>query len=53
MNVALQVLFASQVLVTVNTTVAMPPHANGAPGLLFDNSALQPPFVLVVANHAA
>jgi len=40
-NVAEQVLGESQVLVTVNVTVTVPPQANGAPGLLLENVALQ------------
>ncbi len=51
-KVALQVLLASQVLVTVNVTVAVPPvHASGAPVLLLLNTALQPPEKVAVANH--
>jgi hypothetical protein len=50
--VALQVLFGSQVLVTVNVTVTVPPHAGGAPVLLFDIVALHPPENVAVASHA-
>jgi hypothetical protein len=51
-NVALQLTGPSQVLVTVNITVFIPPQDPGAPLLLFDSVALQPPLVLTVANHA-
>jgi hypothetical protein len=51
-NVAEQVLLASQLLVTVKVTVLVPPHAGGAPLLLFDIVALQPPVNEAVANHA-
>ena len=53
-NVALQVVtFGGQVLVTVQVTVLLPPHAAGAvpPSLLMDE--LHPPVNVVVANHAA
>lgn len=52
MNVAKQVRGDSQVLVTVKVTEATPPQANGAPVLLLDKDALQPPVKLTVANHA-
>jgi hypothetical protein len=52
-NVRTQVTGASQLDVTVNVTEATPPHAAGAPLLLFDKLALQPPLVVAVANQAA
>jgi hypothetical protein len=52
-NVALQVFGPSQLLVTVNVTVATPPHAGGAPELLLEMAALQPPLNVAVDNHAA
>lgn len=50
-NVAMHVLGLSQELVTVKVTVAVPPQAGGAPELLFDIAALQPPENVVVANQ--
>jgi hypothetical protein len=52
-NVAEQVLGPSQELVTVNVTVVVPPHAGGAPELLLEMAALQPPENVTVASHAA
>ena len=52
-NVALQVLGGSQELVTVKTTVLLPPQAAGAPVLLLDKDALHPPVKLAVANQVA
>ena len=52
-KIALQVCVASQLLVAVQTTVLLPPHANGAPVLLLVNVLLQPPEALAVNNHAA
>lgn len=49
----MQTTGAWHVLVTVNVTVAVPPLAFGAPGLLFVSTALQPPVVVTVANQAA
>jgi hypothetical protein len=50
-NVAEQVFGDSQSLVTVNVTVVVPPHANGAPVLLFVNTGLHPPVAETVASH--
>ena len=52
-KVAVQVLLASQELVTVKVTVFEPPQAAGAPVLLLDNTPLQPPVKLAVANQVA
>lgn len=52
-NVAEHVLLGSQELVTVKVTVAVPPHASGAPELLFEMVALQPPLKDAVASHVA
>jgi ATP-dependent protease HslVU (ClpYQ) peptidase subunit len=51
-NVAEQVLFASQELVTVQVTVLLPPHAAGpvVPPLC-ERAALQPPLLLTVPNQ--
>jgi hypothetical protein len=51
-KVAEHVLFGSQELVTVNVTVFVPPHAGGAPVLLFEMVALHPPVNVADANHA-
>ena len=52
-NVALQVLGASHELVTVNVTVLLPPHANGAdPPLLLTDQTPHPPEAVAVASHA-
>jgi hypothetical protein len=48
----MQVTGGSQVEVTVNVTEATPPQASGAPELLFEIMALQPPVNVAVANHA-
>jgi hypothetical protein len=48
-----QVTGASQSLVTVKVTVEVPPQALGVPGLLFVNTALQPPLAVAVASQAA
>ena len=53
LNVAEHVLLASQVLVTVNVTVFVPPQAEGAPLLLLDIVALQPPLNETVVNQVA
>lgn len=50
-NVAEHVLGTSQVLVTVNITVAVPPHAEGAAALLLEIAALQPPLKVAVFNQ--
>ena len=52
-NVAEHVLLGSHELVTVNVTVAVPPQAEGAPVLLFEMVALQPPENVAVASHVA
>jgi hypothetical protein len=41
-----------QSLVTVNVTVLEPPHAEGAPLLLLEIIASQPPVNVAVANQA-
>jgi hypothetical protein len=46
-----QVTGAEQVLVTVHVTVVEPPQAEGAPALLLEIAALQPPEKLTVVNH--
>jgi hypothetical protein len=52
-NVALQVLTASQELVTLNVTVLLPPHAAGAdPPLLVTVPSPHPPDACAVNNHA-
>jgi hypothetical protein len=52
-NVALQVLGASQELVTVNVTVLEPPHLLGAPVLLLvTDPRPHPPVAVAVASHA-
>ena len=52
-NVAWQVVVSgAQLLVQVNVTVVAPPHADGAPVLLFVNTPLHPPLADAVANHA-
>ena len=52
-NVALQVVTASQELVTLNVTVLLPPHANGAdPPLLVTDPIPHPPDAVAVASHA-
>ena len=50
-NVAEQVLGASQELVTVNVIVATPPQAEGAAPLLLVMVGLQPPVNVAVASH--
>ena len=50
-NVAIQVAATPQVEVAVNVTDATPPHAFGAPLLLFVKLALHPPVKEAVANH--
>ena len=52
-NVAEQVTFGSQLLVTVKITVLLPPQADGALTLLFDKLALHPPLVDTVASQVA
>ena len=51
-NTAEQVLFASQLEVTVQVTVVAPPHAGGAPVLLLVIAASQPPLKEAVFNQA-
>lgn len=53
MKVRVQVMVGSQSLITVNVTVAEPPVARGAPGLLFVKTALHPPEAVAVASQAA
>ena len=53
MKAAGQVTGASQSLVTVKVTVAVPPQAGGAPLLLFDKMALQPPLNVTSCSQAA
>jgi hypothetical protein len=50
-KVAKQVFGVSQELVTVQVTFVDPPHAAGAPVLLFDSTALHPPVKVVVASQ--
>jgi hypothetical protein len=50
-KVALQVILGSQLLVTVNITVFVPPQKLGAPLLLFKMVALQPPVTDAVASQ--
>lgn len=50
---ALHVLFVGHELVAVKVTVFVPPHALGAPVLLFVNDLLHPPLALAVANQVA
>jgi hypothetical protein len=52
-NVAEHVLFGSHELVTVNVTVAVPPHAGGATVLLFEIAALHPPLKVAVVSQVA
>jgi hypothetical protein len=52
-NERVQVCVAWQLLVTVKVTETVPPQANGAPVLLFEKTALQPPLAVAVANHKA
>ena len=52
-KLAVQVFEGSQVEVTVNVTVVVPPQAFGAPVLLFVNPGLHPPDVFTVANQVA
>ena len=52
-DVALQAFAASDVLVTVNVTVLLPPHAAGAdPPLLVTDPRLHPPVAVAVASQA-
>ena len=37
----------------MKVTVALPPHANGAPWLLLVNCGLHPPLTVTLFNHAA
>lgn len=53
MNVALQVLGASQSLVNVKVTVVVPPQAFGAPVLLLLNMVLHPPVAETEASQVA
>jgi hypothetical protein len=46
-----QVSTIPQVDITVNVTEVVPPHASGAPVLLFIKVALQPPVTVAVASH--
>lgn len=50
-KVAVQVLLASHVLVTVKVTVLVPPQAAGAPVLLLVKTALQPPDLVAVLSQ--
>jgi hypothetical protein len=50
-KVAMHVAATPQVDVAVNVTDAAPPHAGGAPLLLFDKLELQPPVKEAVANQ--
>jgi hypothetical protein len=50
-NVAEQVFGGSHELVTVNVTVTVPPQAGGAPLLLLEIAALQPPLNVAVFNQ--
>ena len=52
-NEAVQVCVAPQSLVTVKVTVVLPPQASGAPVLLFETTALQPPEAVVVVSQFA
>ncbi len=52
-KLALQVTGSPQSLTTVKVTVTDPPHSEGAPILLLDIDALQPPLKLAVINHAS
>jgi hypothetical protein len=52
-NVLMQVTGAWQSLFTVKVTVVEPPHADGAPVLLFVKTGLQPPLTETVANQVA
>lgn len=52
-NVAVHVCVALQSLVTVNVTVLLPPHAEGAPVLLLLNTGLHPPDMDVEASQSA
>jgi hypothetical protein len=53
-NVALQVLGASQLLVTVNVTVLDPPHLFGAdPPLFVTDPSPQPPEAVAVVSQLA
>ncbi len=54
MKVELQlVVIGAQVLVTVNVTVAVPPHLSGAVGALLERTPLQPPLKLAEDFQAA
>ncbi len=44
---------AEQLLVAVNVTSLLPPHAAGAPVLLLDNTTPQPPVVVAEASQVA
>ena len=52
-NEAVQLTGASQLLVTVNNTVLLPPHELGAPLLLLKSTGLHPPLVETLANQFA
>ena len=52
-NVAEHVEELAQLLVTVKTTVVVPPQKLGAPELLLVTTGLHPPVVLTELNHAA
>ena len=52
-KVALAVVLVAQELVTVQTTVADPPHEDGAAVELLVIVGLQPPLLVAAANHAA
>jgi hypothetical protein len=52
-NTAEQVEELAHELVTVNTTVVVPPQKFGAPELLLVTTGLQPPVTFTVESHVA
>lgn len=50
-KILVQVTGASQLLVAVKTTVAVPPHLSGAPVLLLVKTVPQPPVATALANQ--
>lgn len=50
-NIAAQVTSGSQLEVTVQVTVTDPPQAGGAPALLLEMAAKQPPEKLTVVSQ--
>lgn len=52
-NVFVMFTGAAQLLVAVNVTSLLPPHAKGAPVLLFDSTTPHPPVVVAEASHVA